>query len=126
MLFAKSTGGFYTPEIHGAAVPKDSVVITDGEYSALMAAQAVGMVIAPDKAGRPVAIDPPKPTRDQAIASLRAERDRLLAVCDWTQMPDVSLTVTKKAAWAVYRQALRDLPAMATDPANPDWPTSPA
>jgi len=27
--------------------------------------------------------------------------------------------------WMDYRQALRDLPANTTDPANPDWPVKP-
>jgi len=40
----------------------------------------------------------------------RAKRDRLLQASDWTQMPDCQLSNTKKAEWATYRQALRDLP----------------
>ncbi|MGE5552816.1 MAG: tail fiber assembly protein [Betaproteobacteria bacterium] len=58
----------------------------------------------------------------QALAALRAERDARLAACDWTQLPDVPLTPEQKAAWAAYRQALRDLPETTTDPFNPVWP----
>jgi hypothetical protein len=49
---------------------------------------------------------------------VRAERNKLLADCDWTQLPDVSADA---AAWIVYRQALRDI----TTQANPFaivWP----
>lgn len=64
--------------------------------------------------------------KDSAMAKLRSERDRLLAACDWTQMPDCS--IAKKTEWATYRQALRDLPATVTDarqtvtwPKDPNW-----
>lgn len=58
-------------------------------------------------------------------AVLRQERDHLLALCDWTQVPDVPLTVTQKLAWQSYRCALRDMPEKTTDPAKPVWPTPP-
>jgi len=38
------------------------------------------------------------------------KRNLRLAACDWTQMPDSALSDTKKAEWAQYRQALRDIP----------------
>jgi hypothetical protein len=53
---------------------------------------------------------------------IRAERNKLLADCDWTQLPDV---LADAAAWAVYRQALRDI----TTQVNPFaivWPESPS
>lgn len=56
--------------------------------------------------------------------ALRAERARLLAACDWTQMPDVPLSVAQKQAWAAYRQALRDFPETC-GPDNPVWPEPP-
>ena len=46
-----------------------------------------------------------------------AKRDGLLMQSDWTQLPDVPLSLEKKQEWGVYRQALRDLPS------NPDWPS---
>jgi hypothetical protein len=57
---------------------------------------------------------------------LRADRNKLLAECDWTQAADTPLTEQKKTEWATYRQALRDLPANTTDPRNPTWPTKPS
>lgn len=53
---------------------------------------------------------------------IRAQRDALLAKSDWTQLPDVPLPA--KAAWAEYRQALRDV-TQQTDPHNIIWPTPP-
>lgn len=53
---------------------------------------------------------------------VRAERNKLLADCDWTQLPDASADA---AAWAVYRQALRDITDQ-SDPFNIQWPTTPA
>ena len=39
---------------------------------------------------------------------IRVRRNQLLAACDYTQLPDNN--DSKKAEWATYRQALRDLP----------------
>ena len=55
----------------------------------------------------------------------RRTRNSLLTESDWTQMPDSPLTDAKKAEWAIYRQALRDLPSSTTDPSNPTWPDKP-
>jgi hypothetical protein len=41
---------------------------------------------------------------------LRRLRSELLNDSDRTQLADAPLTDTKKAEWAAYRQALRDLP----------------
>lgn len=40
---------------------------------------------------------------------LRANRNAKLMNSDWTQLADASLTDTKKAEWATYRQSLRDI-----------------
>ena len=44
-------------------------------------------------------------------------RLNLLTQCDWTQLPDSPLSAEEKAAWAEYRQLLRDLPGTI------DWST---
>ena len=56
----------------------------------------------------------------------RNERNRKLIECDWTQLSDSPITKQKKQEWAVYRQALRDLPENTNDPKNPEWPSSPS
>ena len=54
----------------------------------------------------------------QALVFLRALRDAKLAVCDWTQARDV--TLSNDDAWKTYRQALRDLPANSSPKLNAD------
>ena len=53
---------------------------------------------------------------------IRAERNKLLVESDWTQLPDAPVDA---AAWATYRQALRDV----TDQPNQFaivWPQGPS
>ena len=59
----------------------------------------------------------------QAWDEVRAERDRLLAACDWTQVADAPVDA---AVWATYRQALRDVPQDYATPDEVVWPTPPA
>lgn len=69
---------------------------------------------------------PPEPIkRISAADRVRFERQALLSYCDWTQIPDAPLTAEQKQAWAVYRQALRDVPAQAGFPDNVNWPEKP-
>ena len=56
------------------------------------------------------------------LEKLRARRNRLLAETDYLALSDVTLS----AEMAEYRQALRDLPANTSDPANPTWPVKPS
>ena len=58
----------------------------------------------------------------QALVDLRAKRNKLLAETDYLALSDVTLSTEM----AEYRQALRDLPANTSDPANPTWPVKPS
>lgn len=58
-------------------------------------------------------------------ADVRAERNRRLYDCDWTQGNDSPLTGQEKQAWKDYRQALRDVPQDFDDPGDVVWPTKP-
>lgn len=49
-------------------------------------------------------------TPEMALRLVREERTKRLLESDWTQLPDSPLTPAQKSLWAVYRQALRDLP----------------
>ena len=49
---------------------------------------------------------------------IRTDRDRRIALTDWTGMSDVTMT----AEMTAYRQALRDVPAQAGFPNTIDWP----
>lgn len=58
----------------------------------------------------------------QQAASMRAERNRRIAECDWTQLAD---SPADKQAWATYRQSLRDLPTSEGFPWQITWPKTP-
>lgn len=64
----------------------------------------------------------PAVQEERAWAAVRAERDRLLADSDWTQVADAPVD---PAPWAVYRQALRDIPQDFNSPADIIWPEQP-
>ncbi len=66
--------------------------------------------------GEPLAIE------EDPLDYVRAQRTLLLSESDWTQVADSPLSDSKKAEWATYRQALRDLPS--TNPIV--WPTEPS
>jgi hypothetical protein len=62
----------------------------------------------------------------QPLKELRKERDTLLTKTDKYVIPDwPHASVESANAWVTYRQALRDLPSVTEDPANPVWPVRP-
>lgn len=65
-------------------------------------------------------IDPRTPETEWAV--VRQKRNQLLQASDWTQLPDVPIQT--KEAWAIYRQALRDV-TLQPDPFNITWPQPP-
>jgi hypothetical protein len=60
---------------------------------------------------------------EQEWSAIRANRNKRLDDCDWTQLSDAPLTNVQTASWATYRQALRDITEQA-DPFNINWPVS--
>lgn len=56
---------------------------------------------------------------------MRLRRNELLEKSDWTQVSDSPLSDTDKAAWATYRQSLRDISSQEGFPNSITWPTSP-
>ena len=54
MFYSKSTGGFYSAEIHGENIPSDAVEITKEKYAELITGQTQGQQIVGDKSGHPV------------------------------------------------------------------------
>jgi hypothetical protein len=86
MFYSKTTGGFYTPEIHGARfivgsatepntdskIPPDAVEITAEKYAALLAGQGQGKLIVADGDGRPLLQAPPPPSPQEIIAQYTA------------------------------------------------------
>jgi hypothetical protein len=64
--------------------------------------------------------------RYQKMNDLRGQRNSLLAQTDWVTTMHKELGTNIPAAWKTYLQALRDLPANTSDPANPVWPIKPS
>jgi hypothetical protein len=62
---------------------------------------------------------------NHTTTTARKYRDELLAASDWTQMPDSPLSEEKKAEWAEYRQALRDITADEAFPTYHQMPSKP-
>lgn len=58
---------------------------------------------------------------ENAWNDLRTKRTQLLTETDYLALSDATLSEDMRT----YRQALRDLPANTSDPANPTWPTKP-
>jgi hypothetical protein len=61
-------------------------------------------------------------TDELYLIRMRYWRDGELARTDWTQVEDAPVD---KAAWATYRQALRDLPASNANPRLIELPVAP-
>jgi len=59
---------------------------------------------------------------ENAWNDLRTKRTQLLTETDYLALVDSTLSTDMRT----YRQALRDLPANTSDPANPTWPTKPS
>ena len=119
--------GFYDSNAYGArglrddpdtVIPIEAIEITAKQHVELLENQGTKRWNA--GTGRINKFDRPGPTNDDLWAALRNERNARLSASDWTQMPDAPVD---RAAWAAYRQALRDLPDNTTDPARPIWPT---
>ncbi len=82
MKYAKSTGGFYDPEIHKGITPPDAKEISEARYHELMNAQARGKIIAADEEGYPHAIERVytlDELRQQKILALELIKDKKIA-----------------------------------------------
>lgn len=113
IYYSTTTGGFYDTAIHGDNIPDDAVEITADEHADLLAGQAAGQCITADDDGYPVLVDPDDLLTDEEkteleSASVRAERDRLIAEADILiyKAEDAGEDTTDLRA---YRQALRDV-----------------
>jgi hypothetical protein len=67
-----------------------------------------------------------KATKDiEQAKSVRTTRDTKLAECDWRVIKAAETATTLDAAWATYRQALRDVTAQSGFPWTITWPDAP-
>ncbi|GGY07019.1 phage tail assembly chaperone [Paludibacterium paludis] len=134
MFYSKSSG-FYSRQLHCAAIPSDAVELTDAQYRALLDGQAAGKRIVAGADGKPVLADPPAPTADQLAVQARARRDALVGSTDWViarhrdQVETgvkTSLSGAQYTELMQYRQALRDVPAQKGFPSSIAWPAPPS
>jgi hypothetical protein len=71
----------------------------------------------------PIDTVPPQSLPDEWVwERLRLRRNALLAETDFRMVSDAPWDTE---VWAVYRQALRDLPDATNDPRQAVWPTPP-
>ncbi|AJX16908.1 phage tail protein [Burkholderia ubonensis] len=101
------------------------VDISSERWLDLINAQATGKRLVVDSTGKPVAIDPPPPTRAEIASAKRAERDSALGATDWlvARHQDekllgngTTLTADQFVMLLGYRQSLRECSSM------PNWP----
>jgi hypothetical protein len=106
-------------------------VVTDiarvDPFSIFSPAYAAQFVEAPDEVEQFWVWDgstfaPPPPPPDLTAQEVRAQRNTRLTASDWSQLPDAPVD---QAAWAAYRQALRDIPSQAGFPWDVEWPVQP-
>lgn len=72
----------------------------------------------------PEEIEAAKKAAEEAAANAaRVKRNALLIESDWTQLPDAP---ADQAAWAAYRQDLRDISDQPGFPADVVWPVPPS
>jgi hypothetical protein len=69
-----------------------------------------------------VPLDPEDIPQEWIMERVRNWRNAELLKSDWTQVADAPVD---QAAWATYRQALRDLPASNKDPRKIELPVAP-
>lgn len=74
-----------------------------------------------DKTDEEIAAETAAKTAKEA-AKVRDERNRKLTASDWTQVADAPVD---QAAWAAYRQALRDIPSQEGFPWEVTWAVEP-
>jgi hypothetical protein len=60
---------------------------------------------------------------DEQAKDIREDRNKRLADCDWTQLPD---SFGNRQAWQIYRQALRNISDQDGFPWDVTWPEEPA
>jgi len=101
-----------------------TVEYTDNEFSLIKSvptwAEAALDVWAEanEKANAP----PPEPTPEERAEMARRQQKWLLSQSDWTQLPDAPVD---QAAWAEYRQDLRNVTKQEGFPDDIVWPATP-
>ncbi len=104
------------PEDHVALQAQEGEFVIDGWHD--MATKIIVNGVVTDKPEEEEISDEHK--NMIVLTKLREYRDMALASSDWTQVADAPISDEEKAAWASYRQELRDLPNTYANETNID------
>lgn len=111
--------GSYQFRINGG---EENPPLFDFEYMIPLYKYEGGTVIkrtvAEIEADRQIAMQPTE-------AEVRAQRDKLLAETDWTQVADAPIDSATRSAMRIYRQLLRDVTEQEGFPVSIVWPEMP-
>lgn len=133
MYYSPSTGGFYSVEVHGDAIPDDSVEISDTAYQGLMNGQCLGQMIVAGSDGRPL-LQEVVLSVDQIRAANGARQSALLAQAASAIAPlqdavDIGMATEAEhamlLAWKRYRVALNRIDQKSGYPSDVAWPERP-
>ena len=108
-----------------AAQANVAIMVSEGYSNAFYAELPSGSQGYLRVSGNSVVVDTDQEAADALAAKwaeVRSQRDQLLAASDYTQVADAP---GDTAAWATYRQALRDVPSQ-SDVDNITWPQEPS
>lgn len=120
--FSAEKTAFYNIAIV-SQIPSGMVEISDKAYHDLLEGQSNGKRITSDSNGYPILVEHESHSVEYQWDTIKQKRNSLLAETDWTQLLDVSQTVSE--LYKPYRQALRDITTQ-SDPFNIIWPIKPA
>lgn len=117
--YSPSRKAFFDDAISYNNLPGDLISITDSEHNQLI--EAI------NNNGKEITIVDGNITLTDKVISdtwdnIRYVRNMRLKASDYTQLPDFS---GNAAAWATYRQALRDITTQFSDPNDVVWPVAP-
>lgn len=108
MFYSKSTGGFYSTEIHSDSIPKDSVEISDNEHVELLQGQSLGKLITADAEGRPVLSAPIAPSLDGSKLAAQARIDGYFERLYSASVANSAIGAEYDAAYIVAKEWLKD------------------
>lgn len=112
-------------DTEAAAQANVAIMVSEGYSNAFYAELPSGSQGYLRVSGSAVVVDTDQEAADALAvkwAEVRSQRDQLLAASDYTQVADAP---GDTAAWATYRQALRDVPSQ-SDVDNITWPQEPS
>lgn len=109
----------------------ENIIVADQDFADALKADWLDVINTADHEGVNIGdtwdgttFTKPTPDYDAQWKLIRAQRAQKLQESDWTQLADVPLSDDDRAAWATYRQALRDITNQ-DDPFVIIWPVAP-